>query len=131
MTGSCGFSHVSAAAADTKRGRSIAGMPSFGGPPDTICVSGTLCREKSVFHPAVSNGALVVAAEPMVPHDDPTNTRLATNSPHAKPSANGPRIRTLLPIAPVARRDRPEPLDDPNDPSVREPKTNTHTPAAL
>src|SRR5215813_6801465 len=32
----------------SKRGASIAGIPSFGGPPDLIPAKGTLCFEKSV-----------------------------------------------------------------------------------
>src|SRR5262249_59063652 len=32
----------------SKRGVSIAGIPSFGGPPDLISTNGTLCLEKSV-----------------------------------------------------------------------------------
>src|SRR5262249_40816101 len=32
----------------SKRGASIAGIPSFGGPPDLIPANGTLCLEKSV-----------------------------------------------------------------------------------
>ena len=40
-------------------------MPSFGGPPDMISLSGTECTEKSVFHPRVLNGTL--AADPAAP----------------------------------------------------------------
>src|SRR5262249_11840176 len=32
----------------SKRGASIAGIPSFGGPPDLMPANGTLCLEKSV-----------------------------------------------------------------------------------
>src|SRR6516225_5134419 len=35
-------------ASRSKRGASIAGIPSFGGPPDLIPANGTLCLEKSV-----------------------------------------------------------------------------------
>src|SRR6516225_9629170 len=37
-----------ASASRSKRGASIAGIPSFGGPPDLIPANGTLCLEKSV-----------------------------------------------------------------------------------
>jgi hypothetical protein len=37
------------ASAPTKLGRSIAGMPSLGGPPDSFSASSTVRLEKSVF----------------------------------------------------------------------------------
>src|SRR5262245_60630825 len=50
MTGSLGLSHASAAAMLTNCGLSMAGMPSFGGPPERISRYGTLCLLKSVVN---------------------------------------------------------------------------------
>src|SRR6266571_6134984 len=52
MTGSRPLSHLLAASGLTKRGWSKGGMPSRGGPPLDISLRGTLCLEKSVFHPS-------------------------------------------------------------------------------
>src|SRR2546425_4536630 len=56
MTGSRGFSHLSASGTASNFGVSIAGMPSLGGPPDMISLNGTPCFVKSVFHSEVSKG---------------------------------------------------------------------------
>ena len=58
MIGSRSPIQRSAFATETNLGLSIAGMPSFGGPPDMISFSGTECLLKSVFQPRVLKGTL-------------------------------------------------------------------------
>src|SRR5881296_1537566 len=53
MTGDRSLIHVRAAAIDSYFGASMAGMPSFGGPPPRKSPRSTLAFVKSVFQPAV------------------------------------------------------------------------------
>src|SRR6516225_5137430 len=62
-------------ASRSKRGASIAGIPSFGGPPDLIPANGTLCLEKSVR--GHSNRQLIGSAD-NVPRLASTNTPKTT-----------------------------------------------------
>src|SRR3989304_9972756 len=55
MTGSRAPSQVRAICAETNCGRAIAGMPSLGGPPDSISDSSTVRREKSVLGQSVAS----------------------------------------------------------------------------
>src|SRR5215218_1907773 len=52
IIGSFGSSQESASSTLTKRGSSMAGMPSLGGPPESTWEQGTLCLEKSVANSA-------------------------------------------------------------------------------
>src|SRR6266511_5481467 len=63
MTGDLSLSHLRAEVIDSYFGASIAGMPSFGGPPPRNSARSTLAFVKSVFQPEVETRSRLGSAE--------------------------------------------------------------------
>src|SRR5262249_29691149 len=87
-------------ASRSKRGASIAGIPSFGGPPDLIPANGTLCLEKSVR--GHSNRQLTGSASnvPRLASTDMPKTAVSAINPERLPTNDAIAVSRHLSVDP-------------------------------